>query len=72
MAHRNSGIPETLPVTAVVLAPPSFYAGDSARGRAVQPALALLATLGEQFGVDCRLATWNLAERSIDQVLRAT
>lgn len=72
MARRNPGIPDSLPVTAVVLAPPTFYASDGARGRAIQPTFALLATLRQQFGIDCRLATWNLAERRVDHVLETT
>lgn len=68
MPHRNPGLPGKLPVTAVVLAPPTFYIGDDARERAVQPTLALLTVLRTQFGIDCRLATWNLTERCVDEL----
>jgi hypothetical protein len=68
MRHRNPGMTAKLPVTAVVLAPPTFYIGDGARGRAVQPTLALLTLLRTQFGIDCRLATWNPSERRVDEL----
>jgi hypothetical protein len=57
--------------TAVVLALPALYAGDGARGRSVQPALALLATLRAQFDIDCRLATWNATGRRITELQQA-
>jgi hypothetical protein len=68
MRQRNPGIPRELPVTAAVLAPPDFYTGDGARGRAVQPTIALLAVLHAEFGIDLRLAVWNLAERIVDEL----
>jgi len=68
MRQRNPGIPTKLPVTAAVLAPPDFYTGDGARGRAVPPTNALLTVLRAEFSVDVRLAVWNLAERTVDEL----
>jgi hypothetical protein len=72
MLHRNPRAPEQLPVTAVVLAPSTFYDAAGARSRAVQPALALLATMRAQFGIDCRLAAWNVTERRMTELGQAS
>jgi hypothetical protein len=71
MRHRNPGLPEGLPVTGVVLAPPDFYAHEGARSRAVPLAPALLAIVRAQFGIDGRLATWNTAERRVTELDQA-
>lgn len=71
MPRRHPRLPENLPVTAVVLAPPAFFQGEGAQGRAVQPAQLLIESMRLQFGVDCRLASWDPGERRISEASRA-
>lgn len=52
-------LPSGIPVTALVLAPPSFYSSPGKKANAVEPALKLLARLTSEFGVDVRLAVWD-------------
>jgi len=52
-------LPFDVPVTALVLAPPSFYSSPGKKANAVEPALKLLARLRSEFGVDVRLAVWD-------------
>jgi hypothetical protein len=72
MPQRHPGLPEELHVTAVVLAPPAFYQGDGAQGRAVRPAQLLIEATRLQFGIECRLASWNRDERRITEVPAAS
>jgi hypothetical protein len=65
MKYRHRGLPVTLPIAAVVLAPPTFYTATGARSRAVGPALGLVGVLREQLGIDLRLAIWERADRVI-------
>jgi hypothetical protein len=48
-----------IPVTGLVLAPPSFYSARGKKANAVGPALRLLARFGSDLGVDARLAVWD-------------
>jgi hypothetical protein len=65
MPSRRRGLPATLPVTAVVLAPPDFYRARGARRNAVAPAERLLEAMRTTYGLDARLATWDRADRTI-------
>ena len=60
-ARRNPSLclPSDIPVTAIVLAPPSFYASHGKKANAVEPTLKLLARFTAEFGVDIRLAVWD-------------
>jgi hypothetical protein len=48
-----------IPVTALVLAPPSFYSARGKEANAVGPAVKLIARFGSDLGVDVRLAVWD-------------
>ena len=59
--HRTPSLclPSEIPVTALVLAPRSFYEARGKKANAVGPALKLLARFKSEFGVDVRLAVWD-------------
>ena len=61
-------LPADLPVTAVVIAPYSFYASPGKRANSVEPALKLLARLRAEFSVDIQLAVWDESRLSIDPI----
>jgi len=54
-----------IPVTALVLAPPSFYSSRGKKGSAVEPTLKLLGRLKSEFAVDARLAVWDAKQYEI-------
>jgi hypothetical protein len=56
---------DSIPVTAVVLAPADFYEAHGAKGASVAPAQRLLQAMRDNAGVDVRLATWEPKERAI-------
>ena len=60
-ARRNPSLclPSDIPVTALVLSPPSFYSSPGKKADAVKPALKLLARFTSEFGVNVRLAVWD-------------
>lgn len=58
-------LPSQLPVTGVVLAPPSFYAARGRKAASVAPAQRLADRMREYVGVDIRLATWEPRKRMI-------
>jgi hypothetical protein len=60
-AHRNPSLclPSDVPVTAIVLAPRSFYESRGKKKNAGEPTLKLLARFKSEFGVDVRLAVWD-------------
>ena len=58
-------LPERLPVTAVVLAPPRFYVANGRRAESVAPAERLLERMRDEADADVRLATWELRDRTI-------
>ena len=60
-ARRNPSLclPSEIAVTALVLAPRSFYSSPGKKANAVGPALKLLARFESDFGVDARLAVWD-------------
>jgi hypothetical protein len=52
-------LPSDIPVTALVLALPSFYSSLGKKVNAVGPALKLQARFTSENGVDARLAVWD-------------
>jgi len=52
-------LPQSLPVTAVVLAPESFYLAKGAKAASVAPAEKLLRRMHDEAGVEGQLATWQ-------------
>jgi len=72
-AHRTPSLclPSEIAVTALVLAPRSFYSSPGKKKRAVEPALKLLARFRSEFGVDARLAVWNPRLFEIEDYLRS-
>lgn len=58
-------LPERLPVTAVVLAPSSFYVASGRKAESVAPAERLLERMRKEASADVRLATWDPRERTI-------
>lgn len=60
------GLPQSLPVTAVVLAPHSFYTARGAKAESVAPVEKLLRRMRDAAGVDVQLATWESNERAIE------
>ena len=60
-AHRTPSLclPSEIPVTAIVLAPRSFYESPGKKGNAGKPALKLLARFTSEFGVNVRFAVWD-------------
>jgi hypothetical protein len=61
------GLPDALPVTALVVAPPGFFRGDAKKGKSVEPARKLLARMREDVLVDARLAVWRTLGRTIEE-----
>jgi hypothetical protein len=54
-----------LPVSSVVLAPPSYYAARGRSAAALGPARELARRAGELWATDVQLAVWHTAERAI-------
>jgi hypothetical protein len=52
-------LPSQILITALVLAPPSFYSSGGRKGNAMCPAIKLLTRFNAEFGVDARLAVWD-------------
>ena len=48
-----------MPVTALVVAPHSFYSSPGKKANSVEPALKLLDRFKSEFGIDARLAVWD-------------
>lgn len=57
-----------VPVTALVLAPSGYYRARGKRCNAVPPAKRLFEEMSKRFGIDLRLAVWNPALNSIDDL----
>jgi hypothetical protein len=58
-------LPEALPVTAITLAPPGFYASRGRRTESVAPAQRLLERMRAECAVDAVIATWDPSARLI-------
>jgi hypothetical protein len=59
-------LPQSLPASALVLAPESYYGLKNKRANAVEPTLELLGRMRQVLGVDARLAVWNSESRAIE------
>lgn len=57
--NQSLRLPVDIPVTALVLAPRSFYFSPGKKTNAVEPALRLLARVRSELGIDARLAVWD-------------
>jgi hypothetical protein len=59
--HRNPAmdLPSEIPVSALVVAPRSFYSHRGQKANAVQPALSLLEQVKAELGVNVRLGVWD-------------
>jgi hypothetical protein len=67
--HRKTlELPDTLPVTAFVLAPPAFYSKTGKREDSVEPAQRLIERLRHQLDEDVLLASWDRKKRIIDDL----
>lgn len=66
-ARRNStsSLAADLPVTALVLAPDSFYSSAGKKANAVKPTLELIGRFKLEFNLDVRLAVWDCSQQEI-------
>jgi hypothetical protein len=55
---RELGLPQDLPVTAIVLASPAFYSAPGQKANSLAAAQGLLARMHAEVNVDARLAVW--------------
>lgn len=65
MPARHPDVPAQTPVTALVLAPATFYTAPGAKQRSVKPAQQLIDAIIPAASIDIRLATWDLSTRTI-------
>ena len=61
-------LPESLPVTGLVVAPPPFYSATGKKENSVESARQLLGRLRELDLADARLAVWKATDRTIDEL----
>jgi hypothetical protein len=64
--RRRPKLTDALPVTAVVLAPRSYFEAPGAKHAAVEPAQHLITNMRTAPGVDVQLAIWDTDARSIE------
>jgi hypothetical protein len=66
-AHRGqiAPLPQEIAVTALVLAPESFYTARGKKRNAVAPACDLISRFRSELDVDLRLSVWDSAESAI-------
>jgi hypothetical protein len=65
--RRNSTLflEADLPITALVLAPDTFYSSAGKKANAVKPTLELLRRFQREFNLDVRLAVWDCSQQQI-------